>query len=120
MKKEKRKIRKIDASGKPLGRIATQIALTLRGKDKPAFRPHKDGGDFVEVENIKEIKITGNKMKDKVYYKHSGYPGHLKSEKMKEVFEKDPGEVLKRAVWGMLPKNKLRKEMIKRLKIVKK
>lgn len=88
----------------------------LRGKEKPDFAPHKDEGDFVVVENIARIKITGRKLKGKVYRHHTGYPGGLKEISMEQLIEKKGmGEVLKRAVWGMLPKNKLRAKMIKRL-----
>jgi len=114
---KKRITRTIDASDKPLGRLAQEVAKILRGKDKPDFMPHKDTGAFVVVENINKIKITGKKLKQKIYYHHSGYPGGLKKIPMEKVFKKDPGEVLRRAVWGMLPKNKLRAKMIKRLKI---
>ncbi len=106
----------IDAKGKTLGRLASQIAILLRGKHKPDFRPHEDKGDFVIVKNVKEIKITGKKMKQKKYYHHSGYPGGLKEVSLEKLFKERPAEVLRKAVWGMLPKNKLRKKMIKRLK----
>ena len=106
----------IDATGKPLGRLAVEIAILLRGKHKPDFQPHKDMGDIVVVENVDKIKITGKKLKEKIYYHHSGYPGGLKQIPMETLFKKDPAQVLKRAVWGMLPKNKLRRKMIKRLK----
>lgn len=113
----KRETHTIDASGKVLGRLATEIAVLLRGKNKPDFVPHKDMGDFVVVKNIKKIEVTGKKRDDKIYYHHTGYLGHLKKISFKELFKKDPPEVLKKAVSGMLPKNKLRKEQIKRLKI---
>jgi len=108
----------IDATDKPLGRLAVRIALLLRGKNKPSFRPNKEGDSFVEIKNAAKIKITGRKMKNKAYYHHSSYPGGLKKTMLGEVFKKDPGEVLRRAVWGMLPKNKLRSKQIKRLKII--
>ena len=111
-----RKTHTIDAAGKSLGRLASQIALLLRGKDKPDFAPHKDEGGFVAVKNVSKMKISGKKMDQKKYYSHSGYLGGLKEIPMKKLFEKSPGEVLKRAVFGMLPKNKLRARMIKRLK----
>ena len=116
MMKEKREIHTIDATGKVLGRLAVQIALLLRGKHKPSFFPYKDMGDFVVIRNIKKIKLTGKKMEKKVYYRHSGYLGSLKTISLKRIFEKNPGKVLEMAVWGMLPKNKLRAKMIKRLK----
>lgn len=108
----------IDASGKALGRLATGIAVLLRGKHKPDFAPYKDIGDFVNVKNIAELKLTGKKLEKKVYYRHSGYPGGLKEIPLRKLFSKEPGEVLRKAVWGMLPKNKLRARQIKRLKIV--
>jgi len=106
----------IDAEGKVLGRLATEIAILLRGKHKPTFAPNKDMGDFVVVKNTGKIKITGRKLEQKKYYRHSGYLGHLKEIPLKKVFEEDPGKVLEIAVFGMLPKNKLRAEQIKRLK----
>ena len=99
-----------------MGRLASQIALLLRGKDRPDFAPHKDEGGFVAVKNVGKMKISGKKMDQKKYYSHSGYLGGLKEMPMKKLFERSPGEVLKRAVFGMLPKNKLRAIMIKRLK----
>jgi len=107
----------IDATNKPLGRLATEVVLILRGKNKPTFQPHIDAGDIVEVINADKIKITGKKMDQKEYIWHSNYPGGLKRKKMSDIFKSDPGDVLKRAVVGMLPKNKLRPNMIKRLKI---
>lgn len=106
----------IDAKNQVLGRLATEIAVLLRGKSKPDFAPNKDIGDFVVIKNIGKIKVTGKKYTDKKYYHHTGYLGNLKEKSYKELFERDPGEVLKRAVYGMLPKNKLRDEQIKRLK----
>jgi len=106
----------IDASGKTLGRLASQIAILLRGKHKPDFLPYKDTGDFVVVKNVEKIKFTGKKFEKKKYYHHSGYLGGLKEIPLKKVFQKSPKEVLKRAVWGMLPKNKLRAQIIKKLK----
>ena len=112
-----RETHKIDAKDKVLGRLAVQISNFLRGKNKPNFVPYKDMGDFVIVENIRDIKLTGKKAEQKKYYHHSGYPGGLKEVPLKKLFEKDPAKILKEAVFGMLPKNKLRKEQIKRLKI---
>lgn len=106
----------IDANGKILGRLASQIALLLQGKNKPDFNPSKDMGDFVIVKNVEKMKFSGQKLKKKKYYSHSGYLGGLKVRSLEEVFKKDPREVLKMAVSGMLPKNKLRKRMLKRLK----
>ena len=107
----------IDATNKVLGRLATEIAVLLRGKDKPDFAPNKDMGDFVTVKNFSKIKITGKKFEQKIYYRHTGYLGGLKGVPLKKLFEKDPAEVLKKAVFGMLPKNKLRAKQIKRLRI---
>jgi len=111
----KRKTHIIDASDKALGRLATQIAILLQGKQKPDFEPYKDGGDIVVVENVDKIKVTGKKAKQKKYIYHSGYLGSLKEIPFKKVFGRDPSEVLKKAVLGMLPKNKLRAKRIKRL-----
>ena len=105
----------IDATDQILGRLSTRIALLLRGKHKPDFVYNQDVWDFVVIQNAGKIKITGKKMEQKKYYRHSGYLGHLKEIPLKKVFEKDPGEVIKRAVYAMLPKNKLRTEQIKRL-----
>lgn len=112
----KREIHTIDATGKVLGRLATEIAVLLRSKHKPDFVPYKDMGDFVVVKNVDKIKVTGKKIEKKKYYHHSGYLGGLKETPLKKLFEKNPAEVLRRAVWGMLPSNKLRPEQIKRLK----
>lgn len=112
-----RKTHTIDATDKVLGRLATQIAVLLRGKNRPDFAPHKDAGDFIVVKNISKIKLTGQKKKKKIYYHHSGYLGGLKEISFEKLFEKNPGEVLKKAVFGMLPKNKLRAQQIKRLRI---
>lgn len=113
----KRETHTIDAANKVLGRLATEIAVLLRGKHKPEFVPYKDIGDFVVIKNASQIRFTGKKMEKKIYYQHSGYLGGLKEISLKKLFEKDPAEVLKKAVWGMLPKNKLRPEQIKRLKV---
>lgn len=114
----KRNTHTIDASTETFGRLATQIAIWLRGKHKADFSPHIDGGDRVVVENIERLKVSGRKMEGKIYYHHTGYPGGIKDATMKElVAKKGYAEVLTRAVWGMLPKNKLRSEMIKRLTI---
>ncbi|GAH97193.1 unnamed protein product [marine sediment metagenome] len=112
-----RKTHTIDAANKVLGRLATEIAVLLRGKDKPDFAPNKDMGDFVTVRNFSKIRITGKKLGQKIYYRHTGYLGGLKEVPLKKLFEKDPAEVLKKAVFGMLPKNKLRAKQIKRLRI---
>lgn len=112
-----RKTHLIDATNKILGRLASEIAILLRGKHKPGFLPYKDRGDFVVVKNVDKIKISGKKIEQKKYYRHSGYLGGLKEIPLKTLFKKDPTKVLKKAVWGMLPKNKLRAKQIKRLKI---
>ena len=112
----KKEIHTIDVAGKSLGRVSSQIALLLQGKNKPEFVPHEDVGDSVVVKNADKIRLSGKKMKQKKYYHHTGYPGGLKEEPLEEIFEKDPTEVIKRSVFGMLPGNKLRKERIKRLK----
>ena len=106
-----------DASDKILGRFATKIADKLRGKDKPTFTPHVDGGDFVVVINADKVKVTGNKAEQKTYYKHSLYPGGLKEKSYKEVLESTPERIIENAVKGMLPKNKLGQSIIKKLKV---
>lgn len=106
-----------DASNKVLGRFATKIADKLRGKDKPTFTPHVDGGDFVVVINAEKLKVTGNKSEQKKYFKHSLYPGGLKEKSYAEVLENNPERIVENAVKGMLPKNKLGKSMIKKLKV---
>ena len=107
----------IDAEGKILGKIATEIAVRLMGKHKPSYTPHVDGGDFVVVVNADKFAVTGKKMLDKKYYRHSGYPGGLKVRSLEEMLEKKPTEVIRKAVERMLPKNKLGSQMINRLKI---
>jgi len=107
----------IDASDKILGRVATKIADRIRGKDKPTFTPHTDGGDYVVVINAEKIKVTGKKFNDKKYYTHSLYPGGLKTKTFREMNEKHPERIIEEAVKGMLPKNKLGKSMIKKLKV---
>ena len=106
----------IDAAGKAPGRLASEIAHILQGKHRADYQPNVDGKDIIEVTNVAEMKISGkNKMDDKLYRRHSGHPGGLKEETLRSVFEKDPGEVLRRAVKRMLSNNKLRKERMKRL-----
>jgi len=107
----------VDVNEKVLGRVATQIANVLRGKNKPVFTPSVDTGDFVIVVNAKKIVLTGNKLADKMYYNHSGYPGGLKSTNAAKLLEKKASELLRQAVKGMLPKNKLASQMLKKLKI---
>ena len=106
-----------DASDKILGRFATKIADKLRGKDKPTFTPHVDGGDFVIVINADKLKVTGNKAEQKKYFKHSLYPGGLKEKSYKEVLESTPERIIENSVKWMLPKNKLGKSIIKKLKV---
>ncbi len=110
-----RKIHKIDATGQALGRLAVQIAVILRGKGKANFQRYLDVGDAVEVSGIRGMKFTGKKMKQKKYYKHSGYPGGLRVQTLEENFKKNPSIVLRQAVLGMLPKNRMRAEFIKHL-----
>jgi large subunit ribosomal protein L13 len=107
----------VDAEGKTLGRLATQIAEVLRGKRKAAYTPHVDTGDFVVVVNAEKIAVTGNKLDDKMYYRHSGYPGGIKSRPLREQLERRPTEVLRKAVKGMLPRNKLAARQLVKLKI---
>jgi large subunit ribosomal protein L13 len=107
----------VDAEGQNLGRLAVRIADTLRGKDKPQFTPHVDTGDFVVVINAGKVAVTGNKLDDKLYYRHSGYPGGLRSRTLREELERRPTEVLRRAVKGMLPRNRLGRAQIRKLKI---
>jgi large subunit ribosomal protein L13 len=107
----------VDADGQTLGRLATQIADTLRGKRKPQFTPHVDTGDFVIVVNAEKIVTTGSKLDQKMYYRHSGYPGGLSARSLREQLERRPTEVLRKAVKGMLPKNKLAARQLTKLKI---
>jgi large subunit ribosomal protein L13 len=107
----------VDAEGQTLGRLATQIAERLRGKGKPQYTPHVDTGDFVVVVNAEKIAVTGSKLDTKVYYRHSGYPGGLKARPLREQLERQPTEVLRKAVKGMLPRNRLARQQITKLKI---
>lgn len=107
----------IDGEGKTVGRVATKIANLLRGKEKPQFTPHADTGDFVIVVNADKMKLTGKKWEQKTYYWHTGYPGGIKSITAEDLVKKHPEDILKKAVWGMLPKNKWQKKLITRLKI---
>ncbi len=109
----------LDAKDKVLGRVATKIADRIRGKDKPTYTPHTDGGDYVIVVNAELIKVTGAKYDKKKYYKHSLYPGGLKTKTFKELNKNNPEKIIENAVKGMLPKNKLGKSIIKKLKIFK-
>jgi large subunit ribosomal protein L13 len=107
----------VDATDKTLGRLATQIADTLRGKRKPEFTPHCDVGDFVVVVNAEKVAVTGKKREDKRYYRHSGYPGGLRSRTFEEMIERRPEEVLRLAVKGMLPRTRLGRQQLRKLKI---
>ena len=107
----------IDASTLPLGKLAVVIADKLMGKSKVTYTPHIDNGDYVVVINAKNIQVTGNKMVDKKYYRHSGFPGGLKELRLEEVIEKDPTYVIKEAVKGMMPKNKLAADRLARLRV---
>ncbi len=107
----------VDAENQVLGRLATQVAAILRGKTKPQYTPHVDTGDFVIVVNAEKIRVTGNKVTDKEYYRHTGHPGGLKKETFQEAIEKHPEQVIEKAVKGMLPKNSLGREMGKKLKV---
>ena len=107
----------VDADGRTLGRLATAVADTLRGKRKPEFTPHVDTGDFVIVVNAEKVRVTGKKLDEKIYYRHSGYPGGLKSRPLRAELERRPTEVLRHAVKGMLPRNRLGRAQIRKLKI---
>jgi len=109
----------LDAKEQSIGRLATQAVFVLTGKNSPDFMPNVLSKKTVQVKNIKDAKFTGRKLNEKIYYHHSGYPGGLKKVPLKKVFEKNPEEVLRRAVYGMLPKNKLRNKYIKRLVFIK-
>ena len=107
----------VDAQGQTLGRLATQIAETLRGKRKPEYTPHVDTGDFVVVINAEKIHVTGNKLADKRYYRHSGYPGGIRSRTLGEMLERRPEEVIRKAVKGMMPRNRLARQQLTKLKV---
>ena len=107
----------VDAKDQPLGRLASKIATVLRGKHKPTYTPHVDTGDFVIVVNAAQVKLTGNKANDKMYYRHSGYPGAIKGESFRHLVERHPDAPVTLAVKGMLPKNVLGRQMIEKLKV---
>jgi large subunit ribosomal protein L13 len=107
----------VDADAKTLGRLATQIADVLRGKRKPTYTPHVDVGDFVIVVNAEKIAVTGDKREKKLYWRHSGYPGGIRSRTLGDLLEKRPEEVIRRAVKGMLPRNRLARQQLRKLKI---
>ena len=113
-----RKEYNIDAKNQVLGRLATRVAILLRGKNKSDFAPNKDIGDFVTIKNAAKMKISGKKMEQKTYFSHSGFLGGERNIPMAKIFSNNPGEILKKAVFGMLPKNKLRSRQIKRLKVI--
>ena len=107
----------MDCSGKRLGRLSVQVANILRGKNKPEYTPNSDVGDFVVLVNAKNIEVTGNKSENKIYFRHTGYPGGIKQISFKDQLEKDPEKIIRDAVKGMLPKNKLNRQIIKKLKV---
>ena len=107
----------IDATDVVLGRLASQTAILLRGKHKPTFAPHVDGGDFVIIINADKISLSGNKKVTKMAYRHSGYPGGLTATAFGDLLDKDPRRAIEKAVWGMLPKNKLGRQVLKKLKV---
>ena len=107
----------VDAAGKPLGRLASEIARVLRGKHRPTFTPHVDTGDFVVVINAEKIHVTGNKLEQKRYWRHSGYPGGIKSRTLAEMLDRRPEEVIRKAVKGMLPRNRLGRKQLTKLKV---
>ena len=107
----------VDADGKTLGRLATEVASRLRGKHKPEFTPHVDTGDYIVIVNAEKITVTGNKVKGKIYYSHTGYPGGIKDITFEKLIEKAPERVLEKAVKGMLPRGPLGREMFRKLKV---
>ncbi|MGZ5333145.1 MAG: 50S ribosomal protein L13 [Solirubrobacterales bacterium] len=107
----------VDAQGKTLGRLATQLADILRGKRKPEYTPHCDTGDFVVVVNAEKITVTGRKLEQKRYYRHTGYPGGIRSRTLAEMLDRQPEEVIRKAVKGMLPRNRLARQQLRKLKV---
>ncbi len=107
----------VDAKDAVLGRLATKIATYLRGKNKPVFTPNVDTGDFIIVINADKIRLTGRKLDNKIYYHHTGYIGGIKAQTAKNMLEKSPAKIIEKAVWGMLPKNTLGRQMLKKLKV---
>lgn len=107
----------VNAEGKVLGRLASELAKILRGKHKPTFTPHLDTGDFLVVVNAEKVGLTGKKLKDKIYYRHTGYPGGIKEVSAEKLLAKKPTELIRRAVKGMLPKNSLGRQMLRKLKV---
>ena len=109
----------VDASGKTLGRLATELARRLRGKHKPVYTPHVDTGDYIIVINAEKIRVTGRKLKDKIYYRHTGYVGNLKAEPLHKLLQRAPERAILLAVKGMLPRNPLGRQMLRKLKVVR-
>ena len=109
----------VDAKDAILGRLATKIATYLRGKNKPVFTPNVDTGDFIIVINADKVRLTGRKLDNKIYYHHTGYIGGIKAQSAKSMIDKTPEKIIEKAVWGMLPKNTLGKQMLKKLKVYK-
>ena len=109
----------VDATGKTLGRLSTEIARRLRGKHKPEYTPHVDTGDYIVVVNAEKVRVTGNKLKDKMYHHYTGYVGNLKSKSLEKVLEESPERVLERAVKGMLPRGPLGRQMFSKLRVFK-
>ena len=107
----------VDAKDAVLGRLAVKVATYLRGKNKPVFTPDVDTGDFIIVINADKVRLTGNKQTDKIYYHHSGYIGGIKAKSAKDILDESPEKIIEQAVWGMLPKNRLGRTMIKKLKV---
>jgi len=107
----------VDATGKTLGRLASEIARRLRGKHKTIFTPHVDTGDYIVVVNAKNVRVTGRKLDDKMYYRHTGYVGHLKSINLRDLMDRNPERAIEHAVKGMLPKNPLGRAMLKKLRV---
>lgn len=107
----------VDATDLPLGRLASEVAQIIRGKHKPTYAPHVDGGDFVVVVNAEKVAVTSGKSQSKIYYRHSGYPGGIRAETFESLRERRPEAIIERAVTGMLPKNKLGRQMVKKLKV---
>jgi large subunit ribosomal protein L13 len=107
----------VDLDGKVLGRVSAKIASILKGKTKPQYTPHNDVGDYIIAINASKIKLTGRKLEDKMYYRHTGYMGHLKSRTARDALEKKPEMIVKKAVWGMLPRGPLARKMFKKLKV---
>jgi large subunit ribosomal protein L13 len=108
----------VDAEGKTLGRLATELARRLRGKHKPQYTPHMDMGDHIVVINAEKIRVTGRKLKDKMYYRHTGYVGNLKAESLEQLLQRAPERALTQAVKGMLPRNSLGRQMLSKLRVV--